>query len=173
METMGEITSAAAVLAGALGSGLLMGIERERRKGSGPNRSFAGLRTFAVTSVAGAAAALTQIGGLVVAGALLVAGLALLAYQRDRSDDPGTTTEIALLLMYLTGVLCVWSPALAAGLAGNPGAWQRHMTAFGLPRCSRNAAAALALPGQLERIARPALTTAWIAAPLELWYARR
>ena len=51
-------TDAAAALAGALGCGLLVGIERERRKGSGPNRSFAGLRTFAVTSVAGAAAAL-------------------------------------------------------------------------------------------------------------------
>lgn len=112
-----DAANAFAALLVALGCGLLVGIERERRKGSGPNRSFAGLRTFAVTSVAGAAAALTQIGGLVVAGALLVAGLALLAYQRDRSDDPGTTTEIALLLMYLTGVLCVWSPALAAGLA--------------------------------------------------------
>ena len=45
-------TPAAAVLAVALGCGLLVGIERERRKGSGPNRAFAGLRTFAVTSVA-------------------------------------------------------------------------------------------------------------------------
>ena len=34
--------------------GLLVGVERERRKGSGPNRAFAGLRTFAVTSVVGA-----------------------------------------------------------------------------------------------------------------------
>jgi uncharacterized membrane protein (DUF4010 family) len=110
-------TDAAAALAVALGCGLLVGIERERRKGSGPARSFAGLRTFAVSSMAGAAAALTQIGGLVVAGALLVAGLTLLAYQRDRSGDPGATTEIALLLTYLIGVLCVWSLPLAAGLA--------------------------------------------------------
>ena len=115
--TLAPATSPAAVLVVALGCGLLVGIERERRKGSGPNRSFAGLRTFAVTSVAGAAAALTQIGGLVVAGALLVIGLTSLAYQRDRSDDPGATTEIALLLTYLTGVLCVWSLPLAAGLA--------------------------------------------------------
>lgn len=108
---------AAAVLAVALGCGLLVGIERERRKGSGPNRAFAGLRTFAVTSVVGAAAALTQITGLVVLGAALVVGLALLAYRRDRSDDPGVTTEIALLLTYLNGVLCAWSLPLAAGLA--------------------------------------------------------
>ncbi len=108
---------AAAVLAVALGCGLLVGIERERRKGSGPGRAFAGLRTFAVACVAGAAAALTQISGLIVLGATLVAGLALLAYRRDRSDDPGVTTEIALLLTYLNGVLCAWSLPLAAGLA--------------------------------------------------------
>ena len=110
-------TDAAAALAVALGCGLLVGIERERRKGSGPNRSFAGLRTFAVTSVVGAAAALTQITGLVVTGAALVAGLTLLAYWRDRSDDPGVTTEIALLLTYLNGVLCAWNLPLATGLA--------------------------------------------------------
>ena len=45
---------AVAVLAAALGCGLLIGVERERRKGSGPHRAFAGLRTFALTCVAGA-----------------------------------------------------------------------------------------------------------------------
>lgn len=108
---------AAAALAMALGCGLLVGIERERRKGQGPQRAFAGLRTFAVASLCGAATALTQIPGLVVAGALLVVGLSLLAYWRDRSDDPGVTTEMALLLVYLVGVLCAVSLPLAAGLA--------------------------------------------------------
>jgi uncharacterized membrane protein YhiD involved in acid resistance len=41
-------------LAVALGIGLLIGSERERRKGSGPSRSPAGMSTFAVTSLAGA-----------------------------------------------------------------------------------------------------------------------
>lgn len=108
---------AAAALAVALGCGLLVGIERERRKGQGPQRAFAGLRTFVVASLCGAATALTQIPGLVVAGALLVVGLSLLAYWRDRSDDPGVTTEMALLLVYLVGVLCAVSLPLAAGLA--------------------------------------------------------
>jgi uncharacterized membrane protein (DUF4010 family) len=108
---------AATALAVALGCGLLVGVERERRKGSGPLRGFAGLRTFAVTSVVGAAAALTQAPGLVVTGALLVAGLALLSYWRDRSDDPGVTTEMALLLTYLVGVLSASNLALAAGLS--------------------------------------------------------
>ncbi|HET9448624.1 MAG TPA: MgtC/SapB family protein, partial [Steroidobacteraceae bacterium] len=38
----------------ALAIGLLIGIERERSKGSGPHRGVAGLRTFALTSLAGA-----------------------------------------------------------------------------------------------------------------------
>jgi uncharacterized membrane protein YhiD involved in acid resistance len=35
-----------ALLSLALGVGLLIGVERERRKGHGPNRRFAGVRTF-------------------------------------------------------------------------------------------------------------------------------
>ena len=112
-----DLPQAAATLAAALGCGLLIGIERERRKGEGPGRALAGLRTFALTSVTGAATALTQIEGLIVAGALFVAALAVVAYVRDRSDDPGVTTEVALLLTYLIGVLCHWSLPLAAGLA--------------------------------------------------------
>jgi len=112
-----DMAGAAAVLAAALGCGLLVGIERERRKGTGPGRAFAGLRTFALTSVVGAAAALTQLPGLVVTGAAMVAVLALVAYWRDRSDDPGATTEIALLLTYLIGVICAQSLPLAAALA--------------------------------------------------------
>jgi len=112
-----DLTGAAAVLAVALGCGLLIGVERERRKGTGPNRAFAGLRTFALTCVVGAAAALTQLPGLVVTGAVLVTSLTALAYWRDRSDDPGATTEMALLLTYLIGVLCAWSLPLAAATA--------------------------------------------------------
>ena len=110
-------SSAAATLAAALGCGLLIGIERERRKGEGPGRALAGLRTFALVCVTGAAAALTQTSGLVVAGAVFVAALGVVAYWRDRRDDPGVTTEVALLLTYLIGVLCVWSLLLAAALA--------------------------------------------------------
>ena len=40
--------------AAALGSGLLIGIERERRKGKGPSRALAGVRTFTLITVAGA-----------------------------------------------------------------------------------------------------------------------
>ncbi|MBA4264020.1 MAG: hypothetical protein C0453_02970 [Comamonadaceae bacterium] len=112
-----DLTHAVTVLSVALGCGLLIGIERERRKGDGPGRAFAGLRTFAVACVTGAAAALTQIDGLVVTGAAMVAALGVVAYRNDRSDDPGVTTEVALLLTYLVGVMCASSLTLAAGLA--------------------------------------------------------
>lgn len=107
----------ALTLAAALGCGLLIGVERERRKGEGPGRALAGLRSFALVCVTGSAAALTGIDGLVVAGAVFVAMLGVVAYWRDRSDDPGITTEVALLLTYLIGVLCTWSLPLAAALA--------------------------------------------------------
>jgi uncharacterized membrane protein YhiD involved in acid resistance len=39
-------------LGAALGAGLLIGIERERRKGDGPQRAVAGARTFTLASLA-------------------------------------------------------------------------------------------------------------------------
>lgn len=112
-----SVSQAAAALAAALGCGLLIGIERERRKGDGPRRRAAGVRTFALTAVTGAAAMLAAGALLAAVGAALVAALVVVAYARDRSDDPGITTEIALLLTYFTGVLCTWSLPVAAGLA--------------------------------------------------------
>lgn len=114
---MADLARGATVLSVALGCGLLIGVERERRKGDGPGRAFAGLRTFAVACLLGATAALTRIDGLVVTGAALVAGLGVVAYWNDRSDDPGVTTEVALLLTYLIGVLCASSVTLSAALA--------------------------------------------------------
>lgn len=102
-------------LAIALGIGLLIGIERERRKGEGPARSVAGIRTFAVAALLGAVSLL--LGGeillsVVVSGVLL---LAAIGYYRS-TEDPGLTTEIALLLTVLLGALAMGEPVLAAGL---------------------------------------------------------
>ena len=104
-------------LAVALGIGLLIGAERERRKGKGPSRSPAGIRTFAVASLAGAISFAT--GGEILlavttAGAII---LTALAYFRSRSDDPGLTSEIALILTVLLGGLSMRQPVLAAGVA--------------------------------------------------------
>jgi uncharacterized membrane protein (DUF4010 family) len=101
----------------ALGIGLLIGAERERRKGKGPSRSPAGIRTFAAASLAGAVS--FAIGGelllaVTTAGAIV---LTAVAYLRSRSDDPGLTSEIALILAVLLGGLSMREPALAAGVA--------------------------------------------------------
>lgn len=108
---------AAITLAVALGCGLLIGIERERRKGEGPQRAPAGVRSFALAALAGATAMLLGSWLLVAVGAAFVATLAVVSHARDKSDDPGVTTEIALFLIYLIGVLSALQPALAAGMA--------------------------------------------------------
>jgi len=102
-------------LAAALGSGLLIGIERERRKGAGPHRRLAGVRTFTLAAVAGAAAQVTGHPLLVVIGGTLIVVLAGIGYWRDRSRDPGVTTEVALFVTYIIGVVAMNRPALAAG----------------------------------------------------------
>lgn len=103
-------------LAVALGIGLLIGAERERRKGFGPSRSPAGIRTFAVTSLAGAISFL--VGGQMLV-AIATAGtivLTAVAYLRGHEDDPGITTEIALTATVLLGGLAMQRPALAGGI---------------------------------------------------------
>ena len=102
-------------LAAALGSGLLIGIERERRKGTGPHRRLAGVRTFSLVALAGAGAQLSGHVSLVVTGAALVVALTAVRYWRERSRDPGVTTEIALFITYVIGVVAMSQPSLAAG----------------------------------------------------------
>jgi uncharacterized membrane protein (DUF4010 family) len=103
-------------LAVALAVGILVGLERERSKGTGPGRQAAGLRTFALTAVAGGGAYI--VGGEVVTAVALafVGAAALLSYIQDRSDDPGLTTEVALVTVFLLGALSINEPVLSAGL---------------------------------------------------------
>ena len=104
-------------LAVALGIGLLIGAERERRKGDDRSRSPAGIRTFAVTSLAGAISFIIG-GDLVLAVTILgVFTLTAVAYWRGDDDDPGLTSEVALILTTLLGGLSMRQPALAAGVA--------------------------------------------------------
>ncbi|GAB3096158.1 MgtC/SapB family protein [Lysobacter terrae] len=102
-------------LAVALGVGLLVGIERERRKGEGPSAGPAGVRTFALIGLSGAVAALLGGVGIAVAGAF-TALAALLSYRLSRARDPGLTTEVAMLVVFLLGVLAMRQTGLAAGL---------------------------------------------------------
>jgi uncharacterized membrane protein YhiD involved in acid resistance len=114
---MVDLPSLSVNLAVALGIGLLIGAERERRKGEGPARGPAGIRTFSVVSLVGATS--EMVGGALVL-AVTVAGVAALtaiAYFRSRDEHPGLTTEIALILTALLSGLSVQQPALAAGIA--------------------------------------------------------
>lgn len=98
-------------LAVALGAGLLIGVERERRKGRGDDRQAAGLRSFAVVAFVGGLAQWLQTPGLVLSGAVFVALLGVLSHWKSRSSDPGLTTELALFTTYLVGVQSVLAPA--------------------------------------------------------------
>ena len=113
---MDELTVSIPGLGVALGVGFLIGVERERSKGSGPGRGTAGVRTFALAALLGAAG---YIGGATAGLVLAVAATALLAgvsYFRSASDDPGLTTEIALVVTCLLGGLAQRGPVLAAAL---------------------------------------------------------
>lgn len=100
----------------AIGVGLLIGLERERRKGEGAARAAAGVRTFTVASLLGAVAMLT--GGTVLLSVALagVAVLAAASYLWSTSDDPGLTTEVVLILAAALGGLAISQPELAAGI---------------------------------------------------------
>ena len=101
----------------AIGIGLLIGAERERRKGEGPARSPAGIRTFAVASLVGAISFIVGAELLLTIATAGVIALTVIAYWRDHDDDPGLTTEIALILTVLLGGLSTQQPTLAGGLA--------------------------------------------------------
>lgn len=100
----------------AIGIGLLIGLERERRKGEGPRRIPAGIRTFAITSTLGAACVMVAGQALLVAAALAVALLAAVAYWRSAAEDPGVTTGVALVLTLILGGLAMRDTAVAVAL---------------------------------------------------------
>lgn len=112
------LTSDAALrLASAVSIGLLIGAERERRKRSSSLVSTAGIRTFALASLAGGVS-------LILGGELLltvvvaaVAVLTTVGYLRTRDQDPGLTSETALILTVLLGALAQRDLPTAAGLA--------------------------------------------------------
>jgi uncharacterized membrane protein (DUF4010 family) len=93
-------------LAVSLSLGLLLGLERERK---GP--SIAGIRTFPIISLFGTVCAqVGQVfGGWVVAAGLLALTAVIvpanLIEVKKGNIDPGTTTEVAALLLYVVGAL--------------------------------------------------------------------
>lgn len=99
-------------LAVALALGLMVGLERERSGHQHP----AGSRTFGIAGLLGGAAA--AISPYAAAAAILGAGVvAAAAYRRSSEQDPGATTELALVAVVVLGALSWTSPSLAVGAA--------------------------------------------------------
>jgi len=108
------LPEAASAILVALGAGLMIGIERERRMKAVAVPAAAGVRTFAITALLGVLAALSQSNIMLAAVALGVVTLTALSYRRTRDGDPGMTSEVALLATLLIGVLAASQPVLAA-----------------------------------------------------------
>ena len=104
----------ASTLLVALGAGLLVGVERERRSTDDKTPAAAGVRTFAIAALLGALVALSNSWILLVAGALGVTLFTALSYTKSHDADPGLTTEFALLATFVIGVLAASQPILAA-----------------------------------------------------------
>ena len=100
----------------ALGIGLLIGSERERHKGCGATRGAAGIRTFALAALVGALGNYLQNEILLVIMAAGMVVLVALGYKRSAVEDPGLTSEFAVLTTVLLGALTMRNPQLAASL---------------------------------------------------------
>jgi uncharacterized membrane protein (DUF4010 family) len=115
-------------LAIALALGLLIGLQKERAESP-----LAGLRTFALVALAGGVAALLGplttpwlvVVGLAAVVALMVTGNVVLL--RSGRSDPGQTTEVAVVLTYLIGVLTVVGPIEVAIVCGAVTAMLLHL----------------------------------------------
>ncbi|KEC85298.1 MULTISPECIES: MgtC/SapB family protein [unclassified Acinetobacter] len=103
------------IIAAALGCGLLIGLERERSQQRENQNSFAGLRSFAICALLGAVCFLfgPYFG---IAGAFITGGIVIYSLK-NQTDDPGVTTEIAFILTYFIGGMCIWNISFAAGLS--------------------------------------------------------
>ncbi|QVR69078.1 DUF4010 domain-containing protein [Acinetobacter sp. BHS4] len=103
------------VIAAALGCGLLIGLERERSKLKHEYKTFAGFRSFAISALLGAICFLFGI-EIGIVGALLIGAISIVSLK-NQPNDPGVTTELAFIMTYFIGALCIWNISLAAGLA--------------------------------------------------------
>ena len=101
----------------AIGIGLLLGVERERRKSENQDQGAAGIRTFAFAGLLGSISELTGNQALPILAGAFVALAALISYWRSSNADLGITTEVALLTTFVLGVMTQHTPTLAASIA--------------------------------------------------------
>jgi uncharacterized membrane protein (DUF4010 family) len=99
--------------------GLLVGLQREHAASG-----LAGMRTFPLITLLGSLAVLLaehfQEGWIVAAGLLAILGVVVVGhlFQPQRDPRPGTTTDVAMLLMYAVGALVMIGPLSVAIVIG-------------------------------------------------------
>lgn len=122
-----NVAAAFVALGIALGLGLLVGMQRERSK-----PPVAGVRTFALITLLGCVSAMLgdRLGVIMpavalgaVAAAMVVGNLFVL---KRAPAPPGITTEVAILLMFLVGVVCWTGPRELAVVLGGVTALLLH-----------------------------------------------
>ena len=102
----------------SLGLGMLIGLERERTRRE--QKTFAGVRTFALVALLGSISVYAgeQTGHPWVVGLvfLAVATLVATAYHvTAREGEIGATTEVSVLITFFIGALCAWNEVGIAG----------------------------------------------------------
>lgn len=102
-------------IAVAIGCGLLVGVEREQHKADHPGRMAAGVRTCTLIALTGALATLLGSIAIAIAGGF-IALATVASYWGTQHDDPGLTSEVVLVLMFLLGMLAMQWQELAAAL---------------------------------------------------------
>jgi uncharacterized membrane protein (DUF4010 family) len=95
----------------ALGLGLLLGLERERKRDA--ELLFGGIRTFALIALLGAVAAFMEReidqGWLILAVFVALSALVIVSYATTAArGELGITTEVTALLAFIAGALCGW-----------------------------------------------------------------
>lgn len=110
-------------LAVALGIGLLIGAERERKKADDDRRkdysassAVAGVRTFTVAAMLGAVSAAIDL-WLLIAAIVCVTTFVISTSYVSKNDNPSLTTAVSLIFTVILGALAMSEVGLAASLA--------------------------------------------------------
>ncbi|TNC60027.1 MgtC/SapB family protein [Rubellimicrobium roseum] len=107
-------TAQVLLLLEALGLGLLIGIERERSTAEGGAPASAGVRTFALASLAGALSELVGGWPLLAVTLATVGGLRAVMHLSQQDGQAGMTTSLALLVVVVLGALSIEYTFLSA-----------------------------------------------------------
>jgi uncharacterized membrane protein (DUF4010 family) len=107
-------------LGAALGLGLLLGLERERKRDA--ELLFGGVRTFALIALLGALGAFMEReldqGWLILAAFVSLSALVIVSYTTTAvRGEVGITTEVTALLAFMVGALCGWEQVAVASVA--------------------------------------------------------